>query len=372
METPTQYLTQLFHPWNSMTSISVQAFVVPVLIALTLGLLGWKLADRIRLPAPAMIGPMLLVAIAVLAGAPRVGIPVWLMITVQSVIGGFIGRRIDRSALRSVGAMVPAILVTTTWYVAGTAMIGLLVARLAHIDLVTAFIGTAPGGVAEMTALASTSQADVALVATMQATRVLASNVLVPLLARLNPVGRMKQTAAVTVVTYSESPETGHQVRSWIFGLAASLAGGVVFSMLGVPAGGVIGSMLVIAVLRLSGLSFSSVPRTLLNVSYIVLGISVGISFDAGTIVRLNASLGIFALATLLTLLSGLALGLVISRVMRIDYRTAMLACSPGGLSLMAVVAEETGAQSVLVGLFHLVRIVWVILSMPVFIRLVG
>ena len=325
-----------------------------------------------------MLGSMILVAMAVLAGAPRADMPLWLRVSIQSIIGGAIGRRIDRAAMRTAGTLLPSIAITSAWYVAGTALIGWLVARMAGIELDTAFLGTAPGGVAEMTALAIAAGADAAFVATMQTLRVIASNVLVPLLARTGGRrdAREDQSGIAPAVARAGKASAAEAAASegghWIFGLVASLGGGIAFTLGSVPAGGVLGSMVTIAAFRLAGLGFQRPPRPVLTAAYIGLGISVGVSFDAGTLSLLGSSAGVMILATVLTMGSGFLLAAVLRRSMRLDYRTAMLACSPGGLSLMAVVAEETGAQSVLVSLFHLVRIVWVILAMPVFIRLAG
>jgi membrane AbrB-like protein len=355
-----------------MTFSELLRILGPVALAIGLGLVGWKVAERLRFPAAAMIGPMILVAVSLSLGAPRSDIPDWFRISVQSVIGGYLGRRIDRAALGSAYKMLPAIAVSTTWYVVATAAIGYLVARWARIDLSTALLSTVPGGVAEMTALAITAQADVAFVATMQALRVLATNFFIPVLARRFVVrsGNSLDAGAPRAAKATEpsSRSTGH----WIFGLAISLAGGFLFSWMNFPAGGVIGSMLTVAVLHFAGFHTHTVPRWLRNLAYIGLGISVGFTFDENTLERLWSSAGMLAFATAATLASSMALALIIRRIMRLDYRTAMLACAPGGLSMMAVIAEETGGQSIIVSLFHLVRIVWIVLIMPVFLRLLA
>ena len=336
------------------------------LVTVVLGWLGWKIAERLHFPAPALIGPMILVGLATSLGVAGMSIPSWFRIIIQSVIGGYIGRRVDRTAIKVLSRMLPAIVFTTTWYVAMTTALGLLVASWANIDLGTAFLATAPGGVAEMTAMAISGGADVAFVATFQALRVMATNIAIPLLARRG-----------TVPSASGNDEPGNDAPSstefhWTIGLVAALAGGTLFTMAGIPAAGVVGSMFVIAALRLGGFAAAPVPRIGRDLAYIGLGISVGVNFDSGTLARLQSSAEVLVFGTLATLIGGFLLALVVRRIMRLDYRTAMLACSPGGLSLMAVVAEETGAQSLVVSVFQLFRIIWVILAMPLFLRLLG
>jgi uncharacterized protein len=352
--------------------------VMPILSAIVLGLGGWKLAERTRLPAPALIGPMLLIALAGILGMPGPGLPGWYRIVIQSVVGGFIGRRIDRSSVESIRRMLPVVVMTTSWYMAGTAVLGWVVSRWARIDLGTAILATVPGGVAEMTALAISSKVDVAFVASMQTMRVLAANILMPLVARTGSGSRARMNQENEPdheqpgnpggeAMISTKTMAGHH---WSLGLLAALSGGFLLTFAAVPAGGILGSMLTIALIQFAGFRISPVPKSVLTFAYISLGISVGAAFDTSTLVQLQASAGILVLTTAATLASSIVLAGVVRKTMNLDKRTALLACSPGGLSLMAVVAEEIGADSATVSFLHLVRIVWIILAMPLLLRL--
>lgn len=352
--------------------------LIPILSAVVLGLGGWKLAERIRLPAPALIGSMLLIALAGILGMPGPGLPGWYRIAIQSVVGGFIGRRIDRSSIESIRRMLPVVVMTTSWYMAGTAFLGWVVSRWARIDLGTAILATVPGGVAEMTALAISSKVDVAFVASMQTMRVLAANILVPLVARTDPGSQARVNQINNPHTGQAGGTDGKTIDSsrvmanhhWSLGLLAALAGGFLLTYAAVPAGGILGSMLTIALMQFAGFRIRPVPKVVLTFAYISLGISVGSAFDTDTLVQLQASAGILFLTTAATLASSFALAVVVRKTMNLDHRTALLACSPGGLSLMAVVAEEVGADPATVSFLHLTRIVWIILAMPILLRL--
>lgn len=321
-----------------------------------------------------MIGPMLLIAVTAVFGLPHMQITGWFRLVIQSIVGGYIGRRINRAALISLRSMIPAIATTTTWYVLGTALIGYAVARLALVDLGSAFLATAPGGVAEMTALAIASNVDVAFVATLQTFRVICSNVLVPLVVRWIPARAAsapvlaEEAAGADGVTGTPPPERAPV--PWLVVVAVGVCGSLLFLWMNIPAAGVLGSMTAIAAVQLVGFRTQPVPRLVLNLTYIFLGISVGISFNMETVLTLQDSLGILLAATAATLGSSFLLSFVVMRAMRLDLRTALLACSPGGLSLMAVVAEEAGAQTVVVSMLHTVRIIWVVVSMPIFLRI--
>jgi membrane AbrB-like protein len=320
---------------------------------------------------------MVLIALAGILGLTGPGLPAWYRIVIQSVVGGFIGRRINRSALESIRRMLPVVFMTTSWYMAGTALLGWLVSRGARIDLGTAILATVPGGVTEMTALAISSKVDVAFVAAMQTMRVLAANILVPLAVRSSSGRQARENRddgsyhrqAGKVV--EETAEAAKVIvpHHWILGLLASLAGGFILTYAAVPAGGIMGSMLAIALIQFAGIRIQPVPKAVLTLAYISLGISVGSAFDTSTLAQLKASAGILVLTTAATLASSFLLAIVVRKTMNLDHLTAILACSPGGLSLMAVVAEEIGVDSATVSFLHLTRIVWIILAMPILLR---
>lgn len=356
----------------------------PILAVILLGSAGWRLATRLRFPAPAMIGPMLVIAASGLLGLPAITIPAWFRITIQAVIGGFIGRRIDRSTVDSIKHLLPVVIVTTTWFMAGTVLLGLLVARWASIDLGTAILATVPGGVAEMTALAISSRVDVAFVATMQTLRVLAANTLVPIIARrkLATPGDIPPRDSLSPQRHRDfqevsegspgNPNQKNRTLHWGVGLSAALLGGGLLTFLKLPAGAIMGAMLAVALLQFSGFEVQAVPKSLLIVAYIGLGISVGSTFNVETFLRLRSSAGILIVTTTATLASSFLLSFIIRKKLHLDQYTALLACSPGGLSLMAVVAEEIGAQAVIVSFLHLSRIIWIIIAMPILLRLLS
>ena len=355
-----------------------------ILISILLAIIGWKLANLIRIPAPAMIGPMLIIALASVVWGIQVQLNPTIRIVIQSIIGGYIGRRISLRAVRSLMKLMPAIVMTTIWYGIATGIIGYLVARWAFIDLGSAYLATAPGGVAEMTALAIISGVDVAFVATFQTLRVLASNIAIPIIVKFLPDKRNKDEFETEVGSknpdsekiISEANNQGNIDKKrfklpWFGTIMAGLFGSFIFIGLKIPAGGMLGAMVVVALLQIRNVQLIPVPKALLTITYMILGISVGSSFDIDTLHRLQGSIGILVGATIATLVSSIILSFIVMRILKLDLKTSLLACSPGGLAIMAVVAEEAGAKVEIVSLLHLVRIVWVVVSMPIFMSIV-
>ncbi|MBI5303811.1 MAG: AbrB family transcriptional regulator [Chloroflexi bacterium] len=339
---------------------------INVVIILLVALASWWLAERVRFPAPSILGPMIGIAIVAGLGMPHPEVPSFVRVLVQSVIGGTLGLKIDRKTVASTRAMILPIGGATIWFTASSLLIGYLLARLAAIDLYTSFLGTAPGGVAEMTAMAMSVQADVAFVATLQTVRLLTSNLSIPILARYRARNNGHAQPITTPAAENGSP-TG---LPWVVCLTISAVGGFAFDALQVPAGGVIGAMVVVASVQLARVQLQAPPLILRNVAQLGIGILVGIAFTPETVASLIQALGIVIATTIATVLSAMILAYFVTRWLCVDAQTAMLACAPGGLSLMPVIADEVGAQSFIVSLFQLARIVVVILLMPFIFRM--
>jgi len=142
------------------------------------------MAERLNIPAATIIGPMLIVGLATCLGLTPPSFPTWFKVGAQSIIGAYLGLQVDRATIRRTRAMAWPITVSTSWLLVSALLIGYVVARLTRIDLYTSLIGTTPGGIAEMTAMAGAVNADVALVATLQTFRLVTANVSIPFLAR--------------------------------------------------------------------------------------------------------------------------------------------------------------------------------------------
>ena len=149
------------------------------------GLVGFALARAVKVPAAAVVGPMLVSAVVHLAGWTDAAPPVELVSAAQVAVGAAIGARFAGTELRlvlqtlvqSFGAT--AILVAVTLLFAGGLSLAL---DLDPRALVLAF---APGGLAEMSLIAIALGADAAFVATHHIVRIVLIVVLAPAAFRL-------------------------------------------------------------------------------------------------------------------------------------------------------------------------------------------
>lgn len=153
--------------------------------------------------------------------------------------------------------------------------------------------------------------------------------------------------------------------------LAIAVSVAFLFERLGVPAGALIGAMVGVATLGLAGAPTSG-PGSLLRFgAFVVIGWELGSQVTKETLVSVRqAAMPMLVVVGGLLIASGL-LALVLRRA-GLDPVTAFLAASPGGLSQMAALSTEFGANAVLVSVVHLIRIITVLFAAPVIARLVG
>jgi membrane AbrB-like protein len=176
----------------------VDANPFDMLVLTFCGIAGFVLARLARLPAAAILGPMLFSAAFHMTSVTDARPPVELVNAAQVVVGTTIGCRfagvrmalVMRSIVASVGSTI--ILVAT----------GLLCAVLLHpltgLPTIGIFLAFAPGGVAEMSLIALALSIDAALVATHHIARIFLIVVFTPMLFRALPariVGRRELPA---------------------------------------------------------------------------------------------------------------------------------------------------------------------------------
>lgn len=141
---------------------------------------GAPVASRLRLPAAALIGPMVLSAAIHLAGLTESRPPDVLIAASQVVVGAAIGCRYAGLRLARVAqAVVIAVGLTALMLAIGVAM-AFVIRHLTGLALGGLILAYAPGGLAEMSLIALSLDLDAAFVSTHHMVRILLIVVLAP------------------------------------------------------------------------------------------------------------------------------------------------------------------------------------------------
>jgi uncharacterized protein len=155
----------------------------------------------------------------------------------------------------------------------------------------------------------------------------------------------------------------------WLIYIGLGSLGGLVGSRLKMPAGSLIVAMLTIIAFKLITKSHWEMPKGFNFVLQIALGIMVGSSFQPAMLPVLK-KLFIPVLASTVTLVGvGILLSIIFTRLNILDAPAAYLGTSPGAMSALIVLAIDSGSSATLVVCFHFFRVVFVILTAPLFLR---
>ena len=143
------------------------------------------IGTRVRLPA----GPLLVALGAGTAlhdaGVVAIELPPLLLVASYAVLGWSFGQRFTPDILRRALAALPSLLATTAAMVATCALLAVVLARVARVDLLTAYLATSPGGADSIAIIATASHVDLPFVMAIQAGRFLFVLAAGPLIARV-------------------------------------------------------------------------------------------------------------------------------------------------------------------------------------------
>ena len=149
------------------------AWPVYALTALVTAVGVWA-GTWLRLPAGALLGPLVLgVALAEL-GVLRPAWPAGVPPLAYALIGTYAGLLFDRASVRRAGRLLPLMLASTLGLMIACAGLGWALAALTGADPLTAYLATTPGGLDSVAVVAVGSGADASLVLAVQMLRLFA------------------------------------------------------------------------------------------------------------------------------------------------------------------------------------------------------
>ena len=156
-----------------------------LLVLAACGLLGFVIGPMLRLPAPMLVGPMLLSALAHIFGLSTTPPPQELVILAQLVLGTIVGCRFLGSTARQIGHAVLLSIGATIITLCVTVLFALLLHQLIGQSINQVLLAYAPGGLAEMSLIALAMGSEVDYVALHHIVRISIVVLLAPFVFRL-------------------------------------------------------------------------------------------------------------------------------------------------------------------------------------------
>lgn len=377
-----------------------------ILLLLGLGLGGWFLLARLRMPAAEILGPVVLIGALRALQVDLPSSPSFLFPAAQVVIGIFVGSMINRETVRELKPMALSALIIITWALSMIFIIGFFLARYTALDLYTAMLSASMGGLPEITIIALASGAGIAVIVVTQMLRLLITVFIFPIvLSRLEKkqnrsgagdsgvvfidkhklpeearvINREKESRAAAVlkdkVKTIFSQETFKRCRhsfitSWtrvLYTMALAAAGGLIFEYLGVPAGLLVGATVFIAAAAVAGIQVSRLSPLLFDLLLVYIGITIADNISLETISTIgNLDLLVpILIATAIIFVTSFIISWIIYKLTRWDYPTCFLAAAPGGFTMMTALAVKHRLDPLKVSMLHLCRLLSINMFLP-------
>jgi len=165
-------------PW--LAPVAWPAFWVILGLVTICGLI----VPRLKIPAGALLIPMAAATLLQNFVSLKIELPQPLLAGSYLIVGWTIGLRFTRDVFRQAARALPRVLASVIILVGICAAIGWVLAHIANLDGLTAYLATSPGGVDSIAIIAAGTPVDAPLVIAIQTGRLLAVLLLGPFLAR--------------------------------------------------------------------------------------------------------------------------------------------------------------------------------------------
>lgn len=299
--------------------------------------LGGAIFFYLHAPLPWTLGPITFCAAAAVAGT-RWLMPGSVLLVARPAVGVMAGSGFSPLILASIGAWWTDVLVVALFGVI-VALTGYALFRFVfRFDRVTAFFGSLPAGLAELTVIGGTLGGSTKTLVLIHSIRIVAVVFTIPVILQFvlgHPVGRVPVAAG----------EVADTAKDWAVLIGCAVGGLVLGRFLKLPGGIMVAAMLLSAIVHGAGFSAAAFPGWLVAAAQIVIGAAAGSRF-AGIQWReawwtVTAALSWAALLVAMTAAAAWLTTLYSPR----PFTTGLLALAPGGMSEMAVITYALGVD---------------------------
>jgi membrane AbrB-like protein len=138
-----------------------------------------------RIPAGTLLIPMFVGAVLQINGLVEIELPSWLLAISYVVLGWTIGLRFTREVLAYAIRALPKMIASISILIGFCGGLAFALVELLHVDPLTAYLATSPGGVDSVAIIAASSNVDVGFVMAQQVARLMLVFIAGPTLSRL-------------------------------------------------------------------------------------------------------------------------------------------------------------------------------------------
>jgi membrane AbrB-like protein len=344
------------------------------ILTCVIAVLGGWVFQLIHMPIPWLLGSMVFLVIGsrVFSGISLYW-PGQVRDTGMIIIGYTLGLSFTMSTLTQIGLQLPTMILFTALLLLCAGAIGYFISKLAGIPFPTVLMGSIPGGLSQMIALAEEVKGiDITVVTFLQVSRLMMIIFCVPLLI-FSPLfhitGHSAAAGAVASVTSGTNQYSELFPHIWVFAAACVLCA-FIAKKIKFPTAFLLGPMIATILLNLSGYEGHSLPPIVLSLSQLMIGGYIGLLLDLKSLKHKTRIILLALLSGVLLIGVSLGLSLLLTRMHDISIVTAFLGLSPGGMDQMALIAKEVNGDLSIVTCYQLFRTLFIFFVVPPVLKL--
>ena len=179
------------------------------ILTLAIATAGGLAAAGLRIPAGALLGPMIVAAVVVLAiPGGRFAIPPILRESSFALIGLRVGLRFTTATVREVGRLLLPVIVSIIGLIVASFGLAAALAATTSVSLLDAYLATTPGGLYAVLGVAFGAGADTTFIIAVQGLRLLVMVLLAPLAVRRLVGGKRSPEPVQPAVCPAREPES--------------------------------------------------------------------------------------------------------------------------------------------------------------------
>ena len=328
-------------------------------MALLVGTLGSLLGWGLMLPAPFLMGPVLVSTLFAILRADF-SVPELIKQISFIFIGISVGSNVTPEALLSFSKWPFSILLMILSVITIIFACKITLQKFFGMDKKSSLLASTPGHLSFVLSLGTETKSDTTKIALIQSIRILVLTIITPVIVVLYSGNELNEANIQKELIYS---------GSLIVLCLLSIISGLVLKTLKLPAPFLIGAMLTSAISHGTNLTPGYVPNWLEGIAFAILGTAIGARFVDVKMQNLKSCL-ISGLAITLTAIAICFLATsIVYKLTGIPFIHIFLAIAPGGLETMVAMGGIVNAEPTYVAFHHVMRLFFIALFIPIILK---
>ncbi len=350
--------------------------ILEIALIFLVGTIGGLFAKKKKVPAGAMIGAMLAVAVWSVC-SNMAHYPASFRPFVQALSGTVIGVGFTRADVAELFKIIKPAILLMALLILFTVLFGWSMTQLSDVDFMTALFSCAPGGVSDMALISEDFGAQPEQVTILQLVRFVFVLSFFPAYLKHRyldkapvtvqaeqPASSMQsepQQAAPLAPELSGKEKLGRMSLTLICGVA----GGYLFRWLGIPAGAIIGALIAVVLVNLVA-ERGYLPKNLRTAIQICSGCYIGSQITRQAVLSIRILLVPMLIVIVGVFVMSFVSAWIICKLTGMPYVTSLFSCTPGGIAEMGLIAQELGLDTPKIVVMHTCRVIAIICMFPI------